>query len=93
MKISDYYLNQPATFENRLLYAMYLSPYDCNADYKWGYLDASKELLESHRDIEWLEEYIKGYEAINSNPDDYTKAYILAYKDYIKQEKESVTNE
>ena len=59
----------------------------------WGYLDASKELLESHRDIEWLEEYIKGYEAININPDDYTKAYILAYKDYIKQEKESVTNE
>ena len=46
MKISDYYFTEKPTFQNRLLYAQFLSPYDVYADNKWGYIDASKELLD-----------------------------------------------
>ena len=95
-KITDCFYSEIATFENRLLFAQLLSSYDCNSDSKFGYLDASKELLETYKPIEELEEYIKQYEIDNSPLDEYDKSYCLAYRDYIKQEslkKESVTNE
>lgn len=85
---------QEGTFENRLLYAQLSSAYDCNADSKWGYIDGAKQCLEGYKPIEELEEYIKQYEIDNSPLDEYDKAFCLAIKDYIKQEKkESVTNE
>lgn len=96
MKMCDYILNQEPTFETRLLFAQLLSPYDTYSDSKFGYLDASKELLETYKPIEELEEYINEFEASQEKIDEYDRAYISAYRDYIKQEslkKESVTNE
>ena len=94
MKISDYYFTEKPTFKNRLLYAQFLNSYDVYADNKWGYIDASKELLESYKPIDELEAYIDKYEATDGNNTEYDKAYILAYRDFIKQEKtKEVTNE
>lgn len=96
MRIRDTFLGEIPNFENRLLYAMYTNKYDDNAESAWGYLDASKELLETYRPIEELEEYINQYDIDNSPLDEYDKSYCLAYRDYIKQEKlklEVVTNE
>lgn len=95
-RITDNFYSLEPTFETRLLFAQLLSPYDTYSDSKFGYLDASKELLERYKPIEELEEYIKQYEIDNSPLDEYDKSYCLAYRDYIKQEslkKESVTNE
>lgn len=86
--------NSEPTFQTRLLYAELSSPYDLYADSKWGYIDAAKELLESYKPIEELEEYINEFEASQDVIDEYDKAYILAYRDFIKQEKtKEVTNE
>lgn len=94
MKIVDFIRTEEPTFETRLLYAELLSPYDCNYDSKYGYLDGAKECLETHKPIEELEEYVKQYEIENNPLDKYDKSYLLAIKDYIKQKKkESVTNE
>lgn len=96
MRIRDTFLGEIPNFENRLLYAMYTNKYDDNAESAWGYLDASKELLETYKPIEELEDYINQYEIDNSPLDEYDKSYCLAYRDYIKQEKlklEVVTNE
>ena len=94
MKISNYYFSEEPTFSNRLLYARFLNPYDCNSDSKWGYLDAARELEETNKTLVEIEEYIKSYEEENQKLDEYDKAYILAYKDYLKEKlKESVTNE
>lgn len=81
------------TFETRLLYAELSSPYDCYCDSKWGYIDGAKECLESYKPIEELEEYINQYELKNSPLDEYDKAFCLAIKDYIKQERRVSTNE
>ena len=86
MKISDYYFTEKPTFQNRLLYAQFLSPYDLYADSKWGYIDGAKECLEGYKPIEELEEYINEFEASQDVIDEYDKAYILAYRDFIKQE-------
>ncbi len=86
MKISNYYFSEEATFSNRLLYARFLNPYDCNSDSKWGYLDGANEVLESNKSIEELEEYVRQYEIDNSPLDEYDKSYCLAIKDFIKQE-------
>lgn len=73
-----------SNFENRLLYAELANSHSCNVDSKYGYLDGAKECLETYKPIEELEEYINEYD----------KAYILAFRDYIKQKKkECVTNE
>ena len=94
MRIRDSFLNQEPTFESRMLYAMYTNKYDDNAEEAWAYLDAAKELLESYKPIEELEEYINEFEASQDVIDEYDKAYILAYRDFIKQEKlKEVTNE
>lgn len=94
MKMCDYILNQEPTFENRLMYAQLLSPYDTYSDSKFGYLDASKELLETYKPIEELEDYINEFEVSQDTLDEYDRAYVQAYRDYIKQEKkESATNE
>ena len=94
MRIRDSFLNQEPTFESRMLYAMYTNKYDDNAEEAWAYLDAAKELLESYKPIEELEEYINEFEASQDVIDEYDKAYILAYRDFIKQEKSrEVTNE
>lgn len=87
--------NSEPTFQTRLLYAELSSPYDVYTDSKWGYIDASKELLESYNPIDELEAYIDKYEATDGNNTEYDKAYILAYRDFIKQEKtkECETNE
>ena len=94
MKIVDFIRTEEPTFENRLLYAELSSPYDCHADSKWGYIDGAKECLETYKPIEELEEYINEYEYSQNVTDEYDKAYILAFRDYIKQKKkESVANE
>ena len=86
MRIRDSFLNKEPTFETRLLYSMYTNKYDDNAESAWAYLDAAKELLESYKPIEELEEYINEFEASQDVIDEYDKAYILAYRDFIKQE-------
>ena len=94
MKIVDFIRTEEPTFETRLLYAELLSPYDANVDAKYGYLDGAKECLETYKPIEELEEYINEYEYSQNVIDEYDKAYILAFRDYIKQKKkECVTNE
>lgn len=94
MKIVDFVRTEEPTFETRLLYAELLSPYDANVDAKYGYLDGAKECLETYKPIEELEEYINEYEYSQNVIDEYDKAYILAFRDYIKKEvKERVTNE
>lgn len=94
MKIVDFIRTEEPTFETRLLYAELLSSYDANVDAKYGYLDGAKDCLESYKPIEELEEYINEFESSQEIIDKYDKAYILAFRDYIKQKKkESVTNE
>ena len=94
-KITDNFHGSEPTFETRLLFAQLLSPYDVYAESKFGYLAAAKELLESYKPIDELEAYIDKYEATDGNNAEYDKAYILAYRDFIKQEKtkECETNE
>ena len=94
MRTRDLFLNQEPTFENRLIYAMFTNKYDDNAEEAWAYLDAAKELLESYKPIEELEEYINEFEASQDVIDEYDSSYIQAYRDFIKQEKSrEVTNE
>lgn len=93
MRIRDSFLNQEPTFETRLLYAMYTSNYDYNSEEKFGYRDGAKFVLNSYKPLEELETYIQEYEVTNKPLDNYDKSYLLAIKDYIKQEQESVTNE
>ena len=96
MRIRDTFLGEIPNFENRLLYAMYTNKYDDNAESAWGYIDASKELLETYKPIEELEDYINEFEVSQDILDEYDRAYVQAYRDYIKQEKlklEVVTNE
>lgn len=90
MKIKDYLYAERPNFENRLLYAQLMSSYDCNCDSKFGYIDGAKECLETHKLIEELEEYINEFEHSQDVIDEYDKAYILAYRDYIKQQQEVV---
>ena len=59
--MKDYLYSEKPNFETRLLYAQLLSPYDCNADSKYGYLDGAKECLETYKSVEELEEYINEY--------------------------------
>lgn len=88
MKIQDYLHSEKPNFENRLLFAQLTSPYDCYSDSKYGYLDGAKECLESYKPIEELEAYINEFERkFVDRLDEYDKAYILAYRDYIKQER------
>lgn len=94
MKLCDCFLGEIPNFENRLMYAMLLNPYDCNSDSKYGYIDGARQCLDSYKPIAELEEYINEYEKDNSPLDEYDLSYCLAIRDYIKQEKkESVTNE
>lgn len=95
MKIWDCFFSEEPTFENRLMYAMLLSPYDCNCDSKWGYIDGARECLEGYKPIEELEEYIQKYEIDNSPLTIYDRGYLQAYRDFVKQEKtkECETNE
>lgn len=94
MRTRDTFLGEIPNFENRLLYAMYTNKYDDDAESAWGYIDAGKELLEGHKPIEELKSYIDEYENTEGNNTAYDKAYILAYRDYIKQDKkESVVSE
>lgn len=94
MRTRDFCFTEVPTFQTRLLYAQFTNSYDCDAEAKFGYLDAAKECLEGYKPIEELYEYIEQYEIDNSPLDEYDRAYILAYKDFIKQEqKESATNE
>ena len=92
-RIRDQFLNQEPTFESRLLYSMYTNKYDDNAEEAWGYLDGAKECLEGYKPIEELEEYINEFEASQDVIDEYDKAFIQAYRDFIKQETKEVTNE
>lgn len=86
MKMKDYLYSEKPNFENRLLFAQLTSPYDCYSDSKYGYLDGAKECLESYKTIEDLEVYINEFERkFTDRLDEYDKAYILAYRDYIKQ--------
>lgn len=92
--MKDYLYSEKPNFETRLLFAQLTSPYDCYSDSKYGYLDGAKECLERYKPIEELEDYINEYEYSQDVIDEYDKAYILAFRDYIKQEKkERVTNE
>lgn len=94
MKIERMVTTNVANFENRLFYAQLSSPYDCYSDSKYGYLAGAEECLEGCKPLEELEDYINKFETSQDRLDEYDKAYILAYRDYIKQEKkESATNE
>lgn len=94
MRIRDTFLGEIPNFENRLLYAMYTNKYDDNAESAWGYIDASKELLETYKPTEELEAYINKFVEINKSLDEYDRAYVQAYRDYIKQEQKArATNE
>ena len=94
MRIRDSFLNQEPTFETRMLYAMYTNKYDDNAESAMAYLAAAEELMGDNKSIEELEEYMQQYEKDNSPLTEYDKSYLLAYKDFIKQEKSrGVTNE
>lgn len=93
-KITDNFHGSEPTFQTRLLFAQLLSPYDVYAESKFGYLAAAKECLEGYKPIEELEEYINEFEASQDVIDEYDKAFIQAYRDFIKQEKlKEVTNE
>lgn len=87
MKIEAMVQTQISNFENRLLYAQLSSPYDCYCDSKFGYLAGAEECLEGHKSIDELEGYINQYQIKNNPLDEYQKAYMLAYKDFIIQEK------
>ena len=96
MKIEQMIQAEIPNFESRLFYAQLVNPYDCYSDSKFGYLDGAKECLNSYKFIEELEVYIEEYEVKNKPLDEYDRAFILAYKDFIKQEKmkrEVATNE
>ena len=93
MRIRDSYFSEVPTFKSRCLYSMFTNSYDIDTEAAWGYKDAAKELLESHRSVEELDEYIEQYSKENEPLSDYDRAYISAYKDYIKQEKENTANE
>ena len=71
---------------------MFTNSYDIDAEAAWGYKDAAMDLLENHRPVEELVEYIEQYSKENESLSDYVRAYLSAYKDYIKQER-MVTNE
>lgn len=93
MKIERMITTEIPSFKNRLLYAQLLSPYDCYSDSKFGYLAGAEECLGCNKSINELEEYISKYQLKNNPLDEYQKAYILAYKDFIIQEKKGTTNE
>ena len=88
MKVERMIQTQVPSFETRLFYAQLASPYDCNCDSKYGYLAGAEECLESYKPIEELEIYINEFEKSTDRLDEYDKAYILAYRDYIKQQQE-----
>lgn len=92
--MKNYLYSEKPNFETRLFYAQLTSSYDCNCDSKFGYLAGAEECLERYKPIEELENYINEFEASQDRLDEYDLAYVLAYRDYIKQEKkESMTNE
>ena len=94
MRIRDSYFSEVPTFKSRCLYAQFTNSYDIDAEAAWGYKDAAMDLLENHRPVEELDEYIEQYSKENEPLTDYDRYYIQAYRDYIKQEmKESITNE
>ena len=92
MKVTDNFYGSNPNYENRKLFAQLLSPYDVDYDYAAGYKDAVREIEESNKTVEELDEYIEQYSKENEPLSDYVRAYISAYKDYIKQER-MVTNE
>ena len=92
MKVTDNFYGSNPNYENRKLFAQLLSPYDIHYDYAAGYKDAVREIEESNKTVEELDEYIEQYSKENEPLSDYVRAYISAYKDYIKQER-MVTNE
>ena len=92
MKVTDNFYGSEPTFENRKLFAQLLNPYDIYSEFADGYKDGVREIEESNKTVEELDEYIEQYSKENEPLSDYVRAYISAYKDYIKQER-MVTNE
>lgn len=74
-------------FENKLFCAQLMSTNSCVVDSKYGYLAGASDCLESYKPIEELEEYINEFEVSQEIIDEYDRAFISAYRDYIKQEK------
>lgn len=74
------------TFETRLLYAELASPYDCYSESKFGYLDGAKFVLETYKPLDELERFIEEYKEDNQPLGEYDNAFLLAIKDFIKQE-------
>ena len=92
MKVTDNFYGSNPNYETRKLFAQLLNPYDIHYDFAAGYKDAVREIEESNKTVEELDEYIEQYSKENEPLSDYVRAYISAYKDYIKQER-MVTNE
>ena len=92
MKVTDNFYGSNPNYENRKLFAQLLNPYDIYSEFADGYKDAVREIEESNKTVEELDEYIEQYSKENEPLSDYVRAYISAYKDYIKQER-MVTNE
>lgn len=84
----SFYLNVPS-FEDRLLYAQLTSSYDIDAEAAYGYVDGANKCLEGNMSAKDLTDHIESYSKENEPLSSYDKAYILAIKDYLKQE---VTN-
>lgn len=93
MRIRDSYFSEVPTFKSRYLYAQFTNSYDIDAEAAWGYLAGAEICLEGNKSIEELEGYIEQYSKENELLSEYDRAYISAYKDYIKQEKENTANE
>ena len=92
MKVTDNFYGSNPNYENRKLFAQLLNPYDIYSEFAYGYKDGVREIEESNKTVEELDEYIEQYSKENEPLSDYVRAYISAYKDYIKQER-MVTNE
>ena len=92
MKVTDNFYGSNPNYENRKLFAKLLNPYDIYSEFADGYKDGVREIEESNKTVEELDEYIEQYSKENEPLSDYVRAYISAYKDYIKQER-MVTNE
>lgn len=85
-KITNNFYGTKPTFENRLLFAQLLSPYDIYSESKFGYVDGANKCLEGNMSAEDLIEYIESYskEKENEPLSSYDKAYVQAIKDYVK---------
>ena len=74
MKVTDNFYGSNPNYENRKLFAQLLSPYDIHYDFAAGYKDVVREIEESNKTVEELDEYIEQYSKENEPLSDYVRA-------------------